>query len=396
MQSRRPQRPVALALARLAFVLAIASSSLAAQQLVTVGIEGIATGLDAQGFPSTTCVRVAAGPAIHVTFHPGDTAATVAQRLAADLVAQGVAASAAGDLLQIASAQNGAPLRTGVDFATNDVGHTGIVAQIENAAAPGDAKTSGLDLPFVVGGQATVDGSTSIDIDVEVTGPGGPSLQRYSLAVPFFAGWGPTQIEQWVHTQLVLAGLTVQSAAEQRSLLDPLGPLHRLHQLDRDALGRPVRRMAYRPGVSLLQRWMEVHPGRDPIHGTVDYGQPSNHGGGQPLLVSMAQSPAVHLAAYVEVHSAPNRLAVVLLGWAKATLPLPFAAPPALMLVDPTDSMLSYGITDAAGTFTLVVPPPHDPAFAGFRAFFQSADLPPDGNLANMRLSQGLATALFP
>ena len=84
-----------------------------------------------------------------------------------------------------------------------------------------------------------------------------------------------------------------------------------------------------------------------------------------------------------------------MLGWNRAALPMPFVSPSALLLVDPTDALLSYGVTDAAGIFTHVTPPPNDPAFAGFRAWFQAADLQ-GADLTQLRLSQGLATALYP
>lgn len=74
-------------------------------------------------------------------------------------------------------------------------------------------------------------------------------------------------------------------------------------QVDRDADGYPVRRIAYRPNtVPLDMRWMEVHAGRRPVAGTADYGQPWNDVPGQPLILSDWAAPRIGTRFGVTLH----------------------------------------------------------------------------------------------
>lgn len=375
-------------------VLAMAAATLPAQQVVTLQVQGTSSGLDLWNNRSVTRVKVGSAAMITFRFPPGDTPSIVAQRIAAGLQAQGIGAVATNSLVRIVTDQNGGPLRSGVDFGTNDTGHVGISIGIDGAGRRSSAKTSGCTLPYVTGGPTDprgAGGRTFIDIDVEVPGPGGPQIVTRSLQVPWGPGQTATQINTSIGNALTSAGFRVRGVG-MASVLNQIGSQHEGMQVDRDANGYPVRRVVYGPTVPLDMRWMEVHAGREPVYGTTDFGQPWNAVPGQPLILSDWGAPRIGTRFGVTVQTGiPNQLCFLVLGWNKTEIPLPMLGQGALLIVDPM--LVISGIATANGGFGYGVSVPANPAVVGAPLHWQAGDMPPLGG--TMRLSPGLLTVVW-
>lgn len=382
-------------------LLAALAAGLQAQQVVTLSVEGTTTGLDLWNNISVTRVQVADAPAITFRFNPGFTPSMVAQRIMAGVMAQGCAASVSGDEVRIVSGPNGAPLQDGVDFGSNDTGIVGIAAGIDGTGPAGAVKTSGCTLPYVnpgANGWAGHGGVIGIDVDVERPGPAGPQLVRHQIQVPFLQYENVTQIHGNIHAALAASGIrSIGGDVLMPSPLNQIGTTWPGIQVDRDFDGYPVRRVAWRPGVQLDMRWMEVHAGREPVFGACDYGQPWNAAPASlPLVLYSAGVPQVGnlLNMLVQTRIA-NQFCVLVLGFDKAVVPLPGLGG-ALLLVEPTTATSFAGIADNRGDWMLQLWVPPGPAFLGAAVRWQAADMPPLGNLAQLRLSPAMVTYLWP